>query len=55
VSFGMNMSTDEEESKFGNIDQARDTLDTAVAQFHARKFGTLDKRAANKRHGRCKV
>jgi hypothetical protein len=51
VSFGTNMSTDEEESDSGNVDQVGDTLDTTVARFHAWKFGTLDKRATDKRHG----
>jgi hypothetical protein len=54
VSFGTNMPIDEEESESGNVDQVGDTLDMAVARFHARKFGALDKRAAEKRH-RLKV
>jgi hypothetical protein len=51
VSFGTNMTTEEQESDSGNVEQIGGKLDTVVARFHARKFGTVDKKATDKRPG----
>jgi hypothetical protein len=49
VSFGMNMTMNDEESDSGNVEQDENRLDNAVARFHARKFGTMEGRGSEKR------
>jgi hypothetical protein len=51
VLFSTNMATDKEDSDSGNVEQYGSKLDSAVARFHAWKFGSGDKKASDKRHG----
>jgi hypothetical protein len=49
VSFGTNTSMDDESSDGRLVQDSALTLDTALAMFHARKFGTKESGAVEKR------